>query len=60
MSHWPQVLSLVLSVVNVLSSFFRAGKEGNGMVIIAAVTSAAISQGILYEGGFYACWGFSP
>lgn len=54
MSHWPQGVILALNVISLVSNV------ANRKSVFDTLIAPAIGLGLLYAGGFFACWGIAP
>lgn len=54
MSSWPQVVILACHAIALVSNV------ANGKGVFDTLVVPAIGLGLLYAGGFFACWGIVP
>lgn len=60
MSHWPQILFLFMAALAFAFSCLNAGKPRGTYNPIVQLIAASIEIWVLYEGGFFAVWGWAP
>lgn len=51
--HAPQITLITLNIIGLLFSAYKTGEQKDPSELVSALVSTAISQGIVYWGGFY-------